>query len=132
MPARTTTSTQAATARGTTWASTRDGDNEEEEGDSSMDNDEDDTSVVSEGVCNSGDGCGGSAEKSTVGRLVRFIGYKIREGRRPPRRKVSSSSVPVVAVLVKSASALRSFHLLSFVQYLHSGEHLRIRVEQKQ
>ncbi|PUZ69417.1 hypothetical protein GQ55_2G106500 [Panicum hallii var. hallii] len=127
MPARTTTSTQAATARRTTWASTRDGDNSEEEGGGGGGG-----GGQHEGVCNSGDGCGGSAEKSTVGRLVRFIGYKIREGRRPPRRKVSSSSVPVVAVLVKSASALRSFHLLSFVQYLDSGEHLRIRVEQKQ
>ena len=49
-----------------------DGDDEEEEVASSMDGDEDDASVASEGDCN-----GGSAEKSTVGRLVRFIGEKV-------------------------------------------------------
>lgn len=52
-----------------------DGDDEEEEAGSSMDGDEDDASVASEG-----DGCGGSAEKSTVGRLVRFIGEKVWGG----------------------------------------------------
>ncbi|KAG2569612.1 uncharacterized protein LOC120683824 [Panicum virgatum] len=49
-----------------------DGDDEEEEVASSMDGDEDDASVASEGDCT-----GGSAEKSTVGRLVRFIGEKV-------------------------------------------------------
>ncbi|KAF8660368.1 hypothetical protein HU200_057950 [Digitaria exilis] len=54
------------------------GDGDDEEG-SSMDGDEDDASVASESDCNSSvDGFGGgSAEKSTVGRLVRFIGEKV-------------------------------------------------------
>lgn len=54
---------------------------EEEEGGSSMDGDGygdgDDASVVSEGDCSIGDGLDGGAEKSTVGRLVRFIGEKV-------------------------------------------------------
>ncbi|CAL5014265.1 unnamed protein product [Urochloa decumbens] len=54
-----------------------DGDDEEEEVGSSMDGDEDAASVTSESDCNSVDGCGGGAEKSTVGRLVRFIGEKV-------------------------------------------------------
>lgn len=55
-----------------------DGDEEEEEAgsSSSMDGDEDDASVAtSEGDCSGGGE--GSAEKSTVGRLVRFIGEKV-------------------------------------------------------
>ncbi|XP_062227075.1 uncharacterized protein LOC133925207 [Phragmites australis] len=53
-----------------------DGDEEEEEeGDSSMDGDEDDESMTGDSDCNNGS-CG-NAEKSTVGRLVRFIGEKV-------------------------------------------------------
>ncbi|KAG0528016.1 hypothetical protein BDA96_06G282700 [Sorghum bicolor] len=49
-----------------------DEEDEEEEGGSSMDGDGDDASVASEGDCSVG-----TAEKSTVGRLVRFIGEKV-------------------------------------------------------
>ncbi|KAG8066630.1 hypothetical protein GUJ93_ZPchr0004g38211 [Zizania palustris] len=50
-----------------------DGDDEEEEGDS-MDGDVDDGTTLDEGDCSNG---GANAEKSTVGRLVRFIGEKV-------------------------------------------------------
>ena len=46
---------------------------EEEEGDS-MDGDEDGQMTMDESDCNNG---GGNTEKSTVGRLVRFIGEKV-------------------------------------------------------
>ncbi|KAL5213991.1 hypothetical protein ABZP36_003143 [Zizania latifolia] len=50
-----------------------DGDDEEEEGDS-MDGDVDDGTTLDESDCSNG---GANAEKSTVGRLVRFIGEKV-------------------------------------------------------
>uniref|UniRef100_A0A0E0DJW3 Uncharacterized protein n=1 Tax=Oryza meridionalis TaxID=40149 RepID=A0A0E0DJW3_9ORYZ len=64
-----------------------DDEEEEEEGDS-MNGDADDETTLSEGDCSSS-----SAEKSTVGRLVRFIGEKIR--RRKKTTKKVRSSYPV-------------------------------------
>ncbi|KAG8043863.1 hypothetical protein GUJ93_ZPchr0458g22576 [Zizania palustris] len=50
-----------------------DGDDDEEEGES-MDSEVDDETALAESDCNNG---GTTAEKSTVGRLVRFIGEKV-------------------------------------------------------
>nr|AEV41110.1 hypothetical protein [Oryza officinalis] len=82
-----------------------DGDDEEEEGDS-MDGDADDETTLSESDCSSSS----NAEKSTVGRLVRFIGEKIR--RRKKTTKKVRSSYPVgrlekEALELSSCTALR-------------------------
>ncbi|XP_062185384.1 uncharacterized protein LOC133888975 [Phragmites australis] len=52
----------------------RDGDDEGKDGCSSMDGDEDDESMADESDCSDSNG---NTEKSTVGRLVRFIGEKV-------------------------------------------------------
>nr|AEV40967.1 hypothetical protein [Oryza punctata] len=71
-----------------------DGDDDEEEESDSMDGDADDETTLSESDCSSS-----NAEKSTVGRLVRFIGEKIRRRKKTTKKVRSSKSVTVVVVL---------------------------------